>query len=58
MHQQNKTSMEKINLCEGVVAQMMDTEAWSNISGYLRETFFFNQVGNTHDVRSSHPEIS
>lgn len=25
--------MEKINLCEGVVAQMMDTEAWSNISG-------------------------
>ena len=50
--------MEKINLCEGVVAQMMDTEAWSNISGYLRETFFFNQVGNTHDVRSSHPEIS
>jgi len=24
--------MEKINLCEGVVAQMMDTEAWSNIS--------------------------
>ena len=46
--------MEKINLCEGVVAQMMDTEAWSNISGYLRETFFFNQVGNTHDVRSSH----
>ncbi len=33
LHQQNKTSMEKINLCEGVVAQMMDTEAWSNISG-------------------------
>ena len=26
-------SMEKINLCEGVVAQMMDTEAWNNISG-------------------------
>lgn len=25
--------MEKINLCEGVVARMMDTEAWSNISG-------------------------
>ena len=33
LHQQNKTSMEKINLCEGVVAQMMDTEAWSNVSG-------------------------
>lgn len=33
LHQQNKTSMEKINLCEGVVARMMDTEAWSNISG-------------------------
>lgn len=25
--------MEKINLCEGVVAQMMDTEAWGNVSG-------------------------
>ena len=25
--------MEKINLCEGVVAQMMETEAWSNLSG-------------------------
>ena len=24
--------MEKINLCEGVVAQMMKTEAWSNVS--------------------------
>lgn len=33
LHQQNKTSMEKINLCEGVVAQMMDTEAWGNVSG-------------------------
>ena len=32
MHK-NKMSMEKINLCEGVVAQMMDTEAWNNISG-------------------------
>ena len=27
--------MEKNNLCEGVVAQMMDTEAWGNISGYF-----------------------
>lgn len=27
----------------------------SNVNeGNLRETFFFNQVGNTHDVRSSH----
>lgn len=33
LHHQNKTSMEKINLCEGVVAQMMDTEAWGNVSG-------------------------
>lgn len=33
LHQQNKTSMEKINLCEGVVALMMDTEAWGNVSG-------------------------
>lgn len=32
--------MEKINLCEGVVAQMMETEAWSNISS----TFAFNEA--------------
>lgn len=25
--------MGKINLCEGIVAQMMETEAWSNVSG-------------------------
>jgi len=25
--------MEKINLCEGIVAQMMSTEAWANVSG-------------------------
>ncbi len=32
--------MEKINLCEGVVAQMMETEAWSNISS----SFAFNEA--------------
>ena len=29
-------SDKSINLCEGVVAQMMETEAWSNISGDLQ----------------------
>lgn len=32
--------MEKINLCEGVVAQMMDTEAWGNVS----ENFPFSEA--------------
>lgn len=32
--------MEKINFCEGVVAQMMENEAWSNIS----DIFAFNEA--------------